>query len=143
MGRSTKLTPHASETICEHVRAGLYLKQAAAAVGIHPSTLHAWTAKGEQATRGIYREFRDSIKKAEADFEASCLARIQRAADDGTWTAAAWMLERRWPGRWGRRVEADAEAPDRNEGAVTFGDVLADMKQQYQAGEWLDEGHDR
>ena len=31
------------------------------------------------------------------------MALIQRAANNGTWQAAAWWLERRRPGRWALR----------------------------------------
>ena len=39
--------------------------------------------------------FRDAVVKAEADAEARFLGQIAKAAADGTWTAAAWWLERR------------------------------------------------
>ncbi len=34
----------------------------------------------------------------------TALAKIQKAAADGNWQAAAWWLERRYPADWGRRV---------------------------------------
>jgi hypothetical protein len=42
-----------------------------------------------------YLDFRDAVKAAEADNAARCLLCIDDAASDGTWQAAAWMLERR------------------------------------------------
>lgn len=31
------------------------------------------------------------------------LGRIEKAADDGSWQASAWLLERKHPGEWARK----------------------------------------
>ncbi len=35
--------------------------------------------------------------------EAALLARVEKAAEEGQWQAAAWTLESRWPERWARK----------------------------------------
>ena len=47
-------------------------------------------------------EFRTALEKAEATAEAGFMAKILRHTEK-QWTAAAWMLERRWPDRWAKR----------------------------------------
>ena len=44
------------------------------------------------------------IEQAEAVAIRDRLAVITKAADSGTWQAAAWFLERRYPEQWGRRT---------------------------------------
>ncbi|HKD34034.1 MAG TPA: hypothetical protein VKB73_11335 [Gaiellaceae bacterium] len=63
--------------------------------GISDETLANWM-------RGSL-EFLERVKKAEADAEVRMVAQVARAAQEGTWQAAAWWLERRRPEDYGRR----------------------------------------
>jgi hypothetical protein len=40
-----------------------------------------------------------------------CLAVIRKAAKDGTWQAAAWLVERRYPASYGRGSARATEHP--------------------------------
>lgn len=103
-GRRTKLTPKVQERIINAVRAGLRYKEAAQVAGIDESTFYNWKKRGAQAKSGLYFEFYQALKRAEAEGEFALIARIQQEASNGTWQAAAWILERRHPERWGRRM---------------------------------------
>jgi hypothetical protein len=59
--------------------------------------------KGERATTGPFREFRDAATRAEGEGVVNSLALINRAAHTD-WHAAAWLLEHRWPELYGRSV---------------------------------------
>lgn len=59
---------------------------------------------GEKKQTGIYFEFFEAIKKAEAIAEARNVTIIQSAAKD-SWQAAAWWLERKHPDEWGRKEQ--------------------------------------
>jgi len=102
MARPTKLTPDVRDRIATMIRAGAYAEQAARAAGIAPSTHYSWMERGENGERP-FSEFSETIKTAEAKAEQQRVECIQDAAEAGTWQAAAWWLERRFPGRWGRR----------------------------------------
>ena len=41
-----------------------------------------------------------------------CLRQIKEAAQNGDWRAAAWMLERRYPEKWGRRRARRSEGEE-------------------------------
>lgn len=102
MGRPTKLTPDVQATIVEAIAKGNDKVVAARLAGIGESTFYAWMERGEQAKTGAFLEFREAVKKAEAEAEQHFVGIIKTASYD-TWTAAAWWLERKHPERWGRR----------------------------------------
>ena len=101
-GRPTKLDKDTIDRIIALVRAGNYVETAAAAAGISKDTLYAWLRLGARQQTGLAREFSDAMVKATAEAEALALTRISAAARE-QWQAAAWMLERKHPDRWGRR----------------------------------------
>ena len=52
-----------------------------------------------------------AVERGEADAHARNLGLIQKAAQDGTWQAAAWFLERRYPELYGRTVRTEVSGP--------------------------------
>lgn len=102
MARPTKLTSELQTRIVQAIRAGNYADAAARSAGISPSTYYRWLERGERAASGAHREFRDAVKRAEADAEVHAVAIVRKAmAED--WRAAMAYLERRYPERWRRR----------------------------------------
>ena len=93
-GRKPKLTPEVSDKFCEGIELGMTYKLACGYVGIHEATFYRWMQEAEKG-RSPYSEFREALKAAESSGAAHSLAVIHRAAADGTWAAAAWLLERR------------------------------------------------
>lgn len=113
-GRPTALTPAVEERIILAVRRGNYIETAAAFAGISKDSLYEWLKRGAREPDSAYAAFSDALEKALAEAEMSDLARIEKAAVEGTWQAAAWRLERRNPKRWALRTGAAAfgmEAP--------------------------------
>ncbi len=111
-GRPTKLTPQVQARIVQAIVGGNDITVAAAYAGIHKAQFYRWLEKGEQQQQGIYRAFRDAIQKAQADAETRNVALIAKAAQEGTWTAAAWWLERKYPERWGRKERHEVTGKD-------------------------------
>lgn len=103
MGRP-KLDPALMQRIVDLIRAGNFLEVAATAAGIHRSTLHRWLRHGKDQTRGRYRKFLTSVERAQAESESRDVALIAKAAVTD-WKAAAWRLERKFPRRYGPRVQ--------------------------------------
>lgn len=102
MARKTLCTPERTKRIADIIRAGNYAEIAARVGGISEATYYNWINRGESGEEP-YVEFLESIKAAEAESEARNIALIQRSAQNGTWQAAAWFLERKHGTRWGRR----------------------------------------
>ena len=53
--------------------------------------------------RTPYKEFRDAVQAAKAEAEARMVMVIQRAANDGSWQAASWYLERTQQNKYGKQ----------------------------------------
>lgn len=103
-GRPSKLTPETAQRILDCIRAGNYLETSAAYAGISKSSLFNYLRRGNQQRRGKYRELLESVERALAEAEVRDVLTIERASKSD-WKAAAWRLERKFPTRWGRRVE--------------------------------------
>jgi|LakMenEpi03Aug12_release.lakeMendotaPanAssembly.Ray.scaffolds.fasta_scaffold360217_2 transposase len=104
MGRPLKLTPTLQDKICNAIAAGSYSEIAARYAGVSSTTFYKWMALGDgDNAESPYREFREAVENARATSEVRNIGLIQQAANNGTWQAAAWYLERTSPARWGRR----------------------------------------
>lgn len=98
-GRRTKQTDARVAMLLNALKAGNTRSAAAAYAEIDRATFYRWLDADAS--------FRDSVEKAEADAEVRFASQVAKAATDGTWQAAAWWLERRHPGEYGRRERVD------------------------------------
>ena len=142
MARPTKLTPQLIEDISNWLKMGYYQEDAATMVGISPSTYYEWMKRGDKAIEkadqkvlnppkaeddvetlpaqvavegeivNLYSEFSEAVKKARAEAEGAHIRNIRKAADNGTWQASAWFLERSFPKKWGKRSTLDIADPN-------------------------------
>ncbi len=101
-GRPTKLTPELHAEIVRTVKAGNYFETAAAMAGVERATLREWIKRGVRAKTGAYAAFAADIEQAMAHAEVVDVIGIRKAGEK-EWTARAWLLERRFPDRWGRK----------------------------------------
>jgi hypothetical protein len=107
--RPVKLTPVVQKAIVNGIEMGLTYELAADYAGIGTRTLYRWMHLGREEFKqldqgdndiflGSYGRLWHAIKLARAKCAASCLSRIHKAAHEGNWNAAAWILERRFEG---------------------------------------------
>lgn len=96
MGRRSKYTPETVKKITDAIKLGSTYELAAGYAGITYETFNEWRKRKS--------EFSDAIKLAEGTAAVGWLAKIEKAASDGNWTAAAWKLERRYPEQYGRQL---------------------------------------
>lgn len=126
LGRPSKFTLDVRERIIGAIRSGAYNETAAAYAGIGERTFYRWLAQADEDEKaGIdleasdFRQFRQAVEKAQAEAELEHILVIRNAAKGkptadgvpgtpGQWQAAAWMLERKHPGRYGRRLVSTA-----------------------------------
>jgi transposase len=101
-GRPTLLTDDRRADLILLLANGASSARAARAVGVGERTLRRWLRDGLAEQVAQARAARPEAKDALA--EARLVVVVARAAALGDWKAGAWLLERRWPDRWGREV---------------------------------------
>lgn len=109
-----KYSAETHKTIVKAMREGRTKSIAAALIGLHIDSLYYWLALGRDRPEDYpeYAKLRADIEKAQAEYAAEALDRIQAAAksDPKHWTADAWYLERTRPEEFGRRDKVEVEA---------------------------------
>lgn len=101
LGRPTLCTPEVQGVILRAIAAGNYRVTACQMAGIHRNTLINWETWAKEG-KAPYVDFLGALQKAEAEAEALLLQHVAIGGDG--WQSKAWILERRWPGRWSGRV---------------------------------------
>lgn len=113
-GRKCKLTEELTQIICENIELGLSYNLTCQAAGISFETFNEWMKKGETEADDKFVYFYNSVRAAEAKCARLSLERIRDAAKGGTWSAAAWLLERRYPADYGKRENVNMKAQTEN-----------------------------
>jgi len=123
MGRPSKLNQETQDKIVTALQAGNYQDTASAYAGVSTAAFYNWMERGrierDRLTAGekpnknetIFAEFVDAVEKARASAEVRSVVLINKAANEGTWQAAAWFLERSHPQRWGRLNRTEISGP--------------------------------
>jgi hypothetical protein len=114
MGRKLQLNNEVIEQICQFLPRVLYIETAAALAGVSHRSLQDWLKRGKEARQKarrtgepvsradeIYATLSEKFRHAVAVGELRALNCIIDAGEYD-WRAAAWMLEKRFPSRWGR-----------------------------------------
>ena len=133
MGRP-KLTQELVDRAIALKRDGLSNGDNICAQGIHESTFYRWI--GDPKNK-LQRELSEGLKKEEAAFKQTLLTTIRAAAlaRNQYWTAAAWLLERKYPDEYGkadrRRDEEGAEAAPK----IVLGVTVQPVQEQLDFGQ--------
>ena len=101
---NTKLTKELCDEICSYIEMGNYISRCCEAVGISNSTYRNWKKKGEKGIEP-YASFLKRVQKVEAKAEMVHTGIIHDVAEGGNWLASAWLLERKYPNRFGKREQ--------------------------------------
>lgn len=82
-------------------RGGLSNGDIICALGIHESTFYRWIGDPKNKPQ---RELSEGLKQEETAFKQTLLTTIRAAAlaRNQYWTAAAWLLERKYPDKYGK-----------------------------------------
>ena len=111
-GRPNKLNKVLIEEICDLIAEGYPFAEAARMRRISESSFFSWMAMGrKENAEPIYKELVAKVEEA-SEFSESELIQAMRssAIRDRNWRSAAWMLERRFPEKYGRqRLKVESE----------------------------------
>lgn len=110
-----RCTREAVERAVELKKRGALDKDIAAALLVRPDTFSKWINHPKSENQ---LQLSQALKRVEADYKASLLTIIYNAGVNGSWQAAAWILERKYPHEYARqerpRIEEkreEAQAP--------------------------------
>ena len=115
-GRKTKLTKAFIKKFTMLLRECPSIQNACDRAAITKKTYYNWINAGntDEGTK-IQKEFAIECRLALADYEASCLNKIVEHGDK-SWQAIAWVLERRFKGKYSQH--APEEDNDSNDGDI-------------------------
>jgi hypothetical protein len=102
--RASKRSPEVEKRILDAIRLGATYKLASQYACIDPATFWRWVEKDAN--------FATRVKEAEGAATVGWLAKIEKAASDGNWQAAAWKLERRYPEDYSLRQRLEHTGAD-------------------------------
>lgn len=100
----TKRTAEVRDAIIRALELGANRVTAYQAANVSHDTFYKWMADDPA--------FSEAVKSAEARFVTKNLERIDKAAQEMTWTASAWLLERRRPDDFSQRQRIDVKQLD-------------------------------
>ena len=84
------------------ISVGAYIEDACVFAGISSRQFRRWRELAEQGIEP-YAERWEEINKSESQSIVRNLFNIQNASNNGTWQASAWLLERKYPEKYGRK----------------------------------------
>lgn len=116
-GRPRKDTKEIMDKVLKGIKAGLSYEGACGLARISFNTFNRWRLEGEKAESGKYWEFLKELRNAEAIAEAEQLKRIKNDPDT---KYACWILERRFPDRWGKKEQIKQEITGESGGPIKF-----------------------
>jgi len=114
-----KYSDDVAMVICTYLRKGCTIKAACQAANIGRATYYRWLEE--------IPEFKEFVNATESDVEATLLDTIREFGD---WRAAAWILERRYPQRWGVKRELEVSVTKQTGTDVVHGMLANILKQE-------------
>jgi hypothetical protein len=108
-----KLTPELIEKMIPAIEAGNYIETVCQAHGICKATYYGWIKKGEKRKSGIYLDFLNAVRLAEARAEQRLIEEWREKLKESP-TNYKDFLERRYSERWGKKETRIFEGGDKD-----------------------------
>ena len=125
-----KLTDEVQEIIVKSLENGLAIKAACGRARISEQTFYNWYNKGAEKKSGKYRDFHDAVDNAKNTAQSNFENVIASAANNGTWQAAAWWLERRRPEMYKLKEQHEIEAKVESDATVNLLDKIREKRKE-------------
>ena len=111
------------EALLDNIRTGMSIEAACSVSGISRATYYRWLEKS-----GPDGEWTEEVEAAKDFAEAVQLQRLKENAEaKQDWRGNAWILERRYPDRWGAKREVEVNVNDSSKQAD---DIVISMLEQ-------------
>jgi len=128
--------------ICDALRKGASRSAAAEAADITYTTLCRWVREGRKGSDEKYVRFLEAVEHAEAEVELELISKVKDYAPKD-WRAAAWLLERRHPDRWGHRQKIEHSGPNGGGIPLEFAKMTEAQLRALAGGEYDNEAPNR
>lgn len=138
--QSGKLTPDVQTKIIQALKTGAYIEGAAAYANVTKQSIYNWLRRGSEEKSGKYKDFMIAVESALDAAELIHLNNLNNQSK-GDWRASAWVLERKYPKRWGKREIVKIEDNDTKGGAFedeSLNAVVARELDKIDDGRWED-----
>jgi hypothetical protein len=116
-----ELTNGVIEGITQLVRGAVSFRTACETLGVSKSVAYRWAAQGERdladGVESMQARFSDALTRARAVAEALLIQQVRQAGDTD-WRAAAFLLARCYPERWGDASKINHEGTGNAEVAL-------------------------
>jgi len=106
----------AQQLVCEQLSIGGYIEGAAAYANINKQTVYNWLKRGrKELAEGIESDYVSFLDAVEIAIEMGAVIHENNVYDHSKsdWRASAWVLERKFSKRWGKkevmRIEAETD----------------------------------
>ena len=100
----SKLTTEVQERVCNAIRSGSSLAAAAGYAGVAEASVTEWLRLGRTLSgEPKHEQFADAVDQAYAEWEVAAVGRLYQLGIEGDARSLMFLLERKLPGRWGRR----------------------------------------
>ena len=117
--------------VVQAIKLGATYEMAAKAGGVTSRTLRAWMADAKRnGEESPFHRLREDVREADGASGINALACIQRAAKDGKWQAAAWLLERKFGYRRDGVREPTAPAVVPQDVTIHTDELLQEIRRQ-------------
>jgi hypothetical protein len=117
------------------ISVGAYIEDACVFAGISSRQFRRWRELAEQGVQPFAERW-EEINKSESQSIVRNLFNIQNASNNGTWQASAWLLERKYPEKYGRKETVNLESNNKQFDVELYwsdgkkfveGEVVSDM----------------
>jgi transposase len=122
-------TPKQRETLLDNLRTGMSIEAACSQSGVSQTTYYRWLDES-----GDDGEWTAEVKAA-LDFSEAVLLETVKMQGEAKldWRAAAWILERRFPHRWGQRREVELNVNEStNKGDEMVMEMIRQISKPYE-----------
>ena len=100
------LDEYKRQRLIDAIKLGSFIEHACAYAGITSRTFRKWRELADQEVEPYLSLFED-IRLAESESILRRIGRIEKAGSEGAWTADAWILERKYPDKFGKRDKVE------------------------------------
>lgn len=139
-GRPEMISQEILKRITEALKMGSSIEAAAAYAGVSKHAVYKWLKAGRQGKAPIYRQFVDAVEHAMDYSEIYHLNKIDQLSKDN-WQCSKWILEQRFPTRYGKKLIAKIEEGDSKDSSFkdkSLNDIIADALVEVEEDRWQD-----